>query len=243
MIRWLPHIAVTVFCAATLYQIHAPPGPRLIYNSSASAPTGWYRLHTDRDVKRGSLVAGFAPDKARELAHERGYLPEHVPLIKTVWAVGGERICVRNGRVSAQNRPDIYARAQDDFGRELPQLEGCFTLNVDEVFLVSIDVQTSWDSRYFGAVPMEKILGTVTYLGNKSERSDTLGGWARVKGVEGKIKANSAPGALSGCLHISFGGTPLGAGSTPILAGLPESMGFIGSAPYPDYHATSRKPQ
>lgn len=165
-------IAIAALCAliaASWHQLIAPPTPRLIYNESPSAPLGWYALNTNGVVKRDALVAAFTPDDARQLAHDRGYLPSHIPLIKTVWATGGERVCHDGQRVSVLNRPDIDALRQDGSGRALPVMAGCYILDETQVFLVSTDVQTSWDSRYFGPVSKDQVLGVVHYLGESRE--------------------------------------------------------------------------
>ena len=137
---------------------------------TASAPIGWYAVEEKSSLKRGDLIAAFAPAEARKLAASRGYIPEHVPLIKTVWAIGGERVCHDGLLVRVPNRPDITATGQDGLGRAMPVMSGCYTLNADEVFLVSLDVQSSWDSRYFGAVSGDLIIGPVRYLGQSSGR-------------------------------------------------------------------------
>ncbi len=155
----------TLVCGAAMWQVIKPPTPNLIYNESESAPQGWYVVDDASPIKRGAVVAAFAPAEARTLAHNRGYLPHNVPIIKTVWSIGGEEICSENGVIRAPNRPDISVMAQDGSGRELPSWDGCITLDEDEFFLVSTDVQTSFDSRYFGAVPLENILGTARLLG------------------------------------------------------------------------------
>jgi len=234
--------AMLALCIVTAYEIANPPTPRLLYNKSASAPIGWYVLNPDGEVTRDVIVAAFAPAEARKLAADRRYLPENIPLIKTVWAIGGERICSTNGVITTPNRPDIHAVAQDSLGRRMPQIEGCFTLTKNQVFLISTDVQTSWDSRYFGPVELHDVLGTVRYLGSHSESFGVAGGWARALGVDGKIKDNSAPWALSSCLHIFFRGAPFIMRSAPFLAGLPVAPGVYGSAPYPESPGLSRKP-
>jgi len=174
--RLIPAAAVTAFCAASLWQIISPPTPKLIYNKTVSAPIGWYAVETKRSLKRDDLVAAYAPAQARKLAADRGYLPEHVPLIKTVWAIGGERVCHDGLSVRAPNRPDISAIGQDGLGRAMPIISGCYTLNADEVFLVSLDVQTSWDSRYFGPVSEDFIVGPVRFLGKELGGSAGLAG-------------------------------------------------------------------
>ena len=122
------------------------------------------------------MVAAFAPDDARLLAHERGYLTSHIPLIKTVWAVAGEKICSEDGVVRVPNRPDIHALREDGSGRAMPVWTGCIILQSDEIFLVSTDVQTSFDSRYFGPVPVKNVLGTVDFVGPEPDRSGASGG-------------------------------------------------------------------
>ena len=176
LMRLIPAAAVTVFCAASLLQIVHPPKPKLIYNTTVSAPMGWYAVERKRPLKRDDLIAAFAPAEARKLAADRGYLPDHVPLIKTVWAIGGERVCHDGLSVRVPNRPDIALLAQDGLGRAMPVFTGCYTLNADEVFLVSVDVQTSWDSRYFGAVSDNLVIGPVRYLGKELDGPEISGG-------------------------------------------------------------------
>jgi len=152
---------------ASSVEIAFPPKPVLLYNPSESAPVGWYRLRPKDTLENDDLVAAYAPETARRLAHERGYLPYNHPLIKTIWAVPGAYICIHNTRVRVPNRPDIYQLSQDGLGRDMPKLSGCFTLKADEYFLISKDVQTGFDSRYFGPVTRENILGRVQYLGGR----------------------------------------------------------------------------
>jgi conjugative transfer signal peptidase TraF len=142
-----------------------PPIPRLIYNKSNSAPVGWYHLDPNTHYYLGSKVAAFAPEHARELASERGYLPMHIPLLKTIWAVSGDQFCVRDGTLFVGTGLRVSIDKKDQMGRAMPQLEGCHLLGKAEFLLLSTDVQASWDSRYFGPVSRENIIGKVTYLG------------------------------------------------------------------------------
>jgi conjugative transfer signal peptidase TraF len=231
-----------LICVFALADIFKPATPYIFYNKSESAPIGWYRLTPNQAVKRDVMVAAFAPEKARSMAATRDYLPAHVPLLKTVWATAGDEICSDNGRVTAPNRPVIKAQAQDAFGRNMPSWSGCITLSSNQYFLVSPHVQNSWDSRYFGPVERDNILGVVHYLG-QSARSEELGdGRARGKGADGKIKARSAPLGLFPCLHIFFGSAMRLCGGASVLAERPGITAVLGSAPYPEYPATSRNP-
>jgi conjugative transfer signal peptidase TraF len=229
-------------CVFALADIFKPATPYIFYNKSESAPIGWYRLTPNRAVKRDVMVAAFAPEKARNMAATRDYLPSHVPLLKTVWAEAGDEICSENGRITAPNRPDIYAEAQDAFGRLMPVWTGCITLSENQYFLVSTHVQNSWDSRYFGPIEKANILGVVEYLGDLETQEEAGDGRARGKGADGKIKAGSAPLGLFPCLHIFFGSAMRYCGSASVFAERRGITAVLGGAPYPDYPATSRNP-
>ena len=171
---------MTLAIIGTAGQIIFPPKPILLYNPSESAAVGWYRLRPDEPVVLGSQVAAYAPEWARRLADERGYLPYDYPLIKTVWAVQGDKVCYNNQSVSVPKRPDISVLGQDVLGRDMPQKWGCIVLGSGEYMLLSPDVQTGFDSRYFGPVRFENILGVVEYLENpknlkSSEKPDLAG--------------------------------------------------------------------
>ena len=176
LMRLIPALAVTAFCGASLWQILYPPKPVLLYNKTDSAPIGWYAVEQKRPLQRDDIVAAFAPHSARNFASARGYLPDHVPLIKTVWAIGGERICHDGQLVRVPNRPDISVLGQDGLGRALPVISGCYHLDADEVFLVSTQTANSWDSRYFGPVATKLIVGPVHYLGKERETIGKLRG-------------------------------------------------------------------
>lgn len=201
LMRLIPALAVTTFCAASLWQILYPPTPALLYNKTNSAPIGWYAVEAKRPLRRDDLVAAFAPQTARNFASARGYLPDHIPLIKTVWAVGGERICHDGKLVRVPNRPDIAVLGQDGLGRALPVISGCYHLDADEVFLVSTTTPISWDSRYFGPVSTELILGPVRYRGKERETIGKLRGRGTGFGRGWQDKSREA----------SFGAIPLSA--------------------------------
>ena len=221
LMRLIPAIAVTAFCVASAWQVLYPPKPKLIYNKTTSAPIGWYAVERKRSLHRDDLVAAFAPQTARNLAEARGYLPDHVPLIKTVWAIGGERVCHDGQRVRVLNRPDISVLGQDGLGRALPVISGCYRLDADEVFLVSNTISNSWDSRYFGPVSDELILGPVRYLGEKRDSSAQVGGLGtgqkRSLGRGGQDKRREASfGAIPLSAHL-FWEDSQGVGEAPII--------------------------
>ena len=158
---------ITAAIVGTTLQIALPPRPKILYNPSSSAPIGWYQLTDNYAPKRNDLVAAYAPDWARVLADERSYLPYDYPLIKSVLAIEGDEVCYHIDRVSVPNGADIPLPARDRLGREMPRkFVGCLTLGAGEFWIASPDVQTGFDSRYFGPIDQNMLVGGVEYLGN-----------------------------------------------------------------------------
>ena len=166
--------AIAGLCViAAAYDLAFPLRPKWLYNPSPSAPIGWYEVSQSGDYKRGNLVAAYAPMdapmNARRLADERGYLPFDYPLIKTVWAVAGDEVCTHNetdnSRVSGPNGSVFPRLSQDRLGRDMPLWTGCITLDEGQYFIASPDHREGWDSRYFGPVDKDHILGHAVFMG------------------------------------------------------------------------------
>ncbi|EQB08674.1 conjugal transfer protein [Sphingobium quisquiliarum P25] len=159
----------TVFAATTfaglsaVVAIVAPP-PLAIWNASASAPIGLYRIHPDRDPPIGALVAIAPPERLSRWLSARGYLPEGVPLLKHVAAKAGQRVCRIGAVVSVDVRRVAIARARDGQGRPLPVWQGCRTLQPGELLLLNPAHPDSLDGRYFGPLPASAVIGRATPL-------------------------------------------------------------------------------
>ena len=135
-------------------------------NLTPSEPLGlWRIIEPDRSILVGDLVLVCPPnsDEMRE-ARARGYLHfglcagRVAPLIKTVAATSGQMIEI-HGNVRVDGRPLPHSRieAMDGQGREMaPHQSG--EVPSGTVFLHS-DFPASFDSRYFGPLPVDGILG------------------------------------------------------------------------------------
>jgi conjugative transfer signal peptidase TraF len=152
--------AAVAFVAVAL----AAPAPWLIWNASASAPIGLYRIHTDRDPPVGALVAAMPPARLARWLAKRDYLPVGVPLLKHVAAKAGQRICRIGDVLSVDARPVAIAQTRDSRGRPLPIWQGCRTLRNGELLLLNPAVPDSLDSRYFGPLPASAVIGRATPL-------------------------------------------------------------------------------
>lgn len=137
----------------------SPPTVRFIWNASASVPIGLYRIVPGNHVDVTDLAVVMPPNDLAALLDERRYLPRGLPLIKRVLALSGTTVCRRGGAILAYDATYGKALARDTRGRPLPDWQGCRTLHDGEVFLMNWDSPDSFDSRYFGPLPLSTIVG------------------------------------------------------------------------------------
>jgi len=153
----------TVPLAASI--VWRPPA-LLVWNASASAPIGLYKLDAGESVRRGEMVVAWTPEPARTLAAQRQYLPANVPLVKRVAAVAGDRVCAAGKAISINGRRVAVRQGSDAAGRPLPSWNGCRRLETSE-YLLLMDNPLSFDGRYFGVTRSGDILGRAELLWRK----------------------------------------------------------------------------
>jgi conjugative transfer signal peptidase TraF len=135
-------------------------------NLTPSEPLGLWRIvEPDRPILVGDLIFICPPDTdAMRDARARGYLRfglcagRVAPLIKTVVATPGQAIGI-HGDVRVDGRPLPHSRVArlDGHGRPMVHYHGNVVPS-GTVFLHS-EYPGSFDSRYFGPLPMDGILG------------------------------------------------------------------------------------
>ena len=151
---------ITLFSSIAMLTICIlPPSPRLLWNASASVPTGLYLLAGTDQLKRGDLVAAQPPQALSRYMAVRFYLPLGLPLIKHVGALPGDTVCRSGDSITINGRAIAAARATDHLKRSLPVWQGCRHIAPGEIFLLNPDVPDSFDGRYFGVLPMRTLLG------------------------------------------------------------------------------------
>jgi conjugative transfer signal peptidase TraF len=136
--------------------------PWLVWNASASAPIGLYRVVAG-PVERGDWVLVRPPEDVVVLAAERGYLPLGVPLVKRVAARAGDAVCARMGVLFINGQEVARPLVRDRAGRPMPRWRGCRSLGAEEIFLL-LPPPDSFHSRYFGPVPRTLVIGRLTPL-------------------------------------------------------------------------------
>lgn len=135
-------------------------------NFTPSYALGLWRIAPlDRDPVAGDLIFLCPPQTpAFTLAVDRGYIRRGLcpgwmtPLIKTVAAIPGQHIAVNTSvRVDGVSVASSAVRERDAEGRALEPWSGG-VVPAGHLFLHS-DFAGSYDSRYFGPVPAEGLLG------------------------------------------------------------------------------------
>lgn len=152
---------------AALSAIKLPPdgGALVLLNDSASVPEGlWLRESRGAEaaakVAAGDVIA-FRPP-ARALPYVRAYMPEYLhkqSILKYVVATDGDTICRQGTRFSVDHRYLGTAMTEDGNGHALPTWSGCTVLRHGQVAVFSDRIPNSFDSRYYGPIPSNKILG------------------------------------------------------------------------------------
>ncbi|EIM01176.1 S26 family signal peptidase [Rhodanobacter thiooxydans] len=153
--------------AALAWAYFVSPLPRLVYNPSDSVAVGWYRVDPlarhagslSPAMHVGSIVLVPLPAAVAALAARRGYLPSRIPLLKPVAAVARQQVCIAEGSVRIDGVSVAAALRIDGRGRPLHTWSACRRLRPGELFLLSTTNPASFDSRYFGPVRADAVLG------------------------------------------------------------------------------------
>lgn len=138
--------------------------PALLWNTTASAPLGLYRLQSEGRPRVGDWVAARPPAVLALWLAARGFLPLGVPLLKRIAAIAPSVVCRTGATIVINGAMHAAARSADRFGRRLPAWSGCHRLTQAEVFLLNADAPASLDGRYFGPLPARTIVGRATPL-------------------------------------------------------------------------------
>jgi len=137
-------------CASLAFVISS----RLTYNVSASLPTGFYVLDDPHEpISRGDVVQFKPPLSVAPLIAQRSYLPAGYRLLKRVVALPGDTVCCEQGRFVINGVLFERIPPNDSKGRPLTPSRFCGQLP-DGVAVVATTSPMSFDSRFFGPVPI-----------------------------------------------------------------------------------------
>jgi len=127
---------------------------------------------THRGPRKGGWVVVCLPEAVSRLGRSRGYLGRgHCPgraseVLKKVAALPGSLVEVTpGGLVVDGERLATPRRLRDSAGRLIPALPaGTYRVAPGTVWIYSDYSLRSWDSRYFGAVPLAGVRSTARVL-------------------------------------------------------------------------------
>ncbi len=135
----------------------------IIYNSTPSVPEGFYR-YAGLEFDPGRIVLFSTPQIVRDYTLDH-YSSEPLQyFLKPVLAEQGDHVCYRSGEFLLNGEVFADVESQDRSGNPLPVWNECRNLREDEVFVYSGRVKNSFDSRYYGPVAKEQIIGAFVPL-------------------------------------------------------------------------------
>ena len=133
----------------------------LLFNRTPSLPTGFY-VYCGSQVHRGDVVAFALPQPAWHYAHLRGESID-VLLLKHVLAVGGDFVSTYDGQLRVNSELVGPVASVDSAARPLPHWSAARVLAGDELIVGSTH-DRSFDSRYFGPIHTDQVLGVYRRL-------------------------------------------------------------------------------
>jgi conjugative transfer signal peptidase TraF len=158
--RSVPHGFLYLYLGIGLLLLDLAPtlggfAPPLLLQMTPSEPTGVYWLSPlPPTLTRGMLITLPVPPQVQDLVFSHDWLPRswhgaEVRLVKPVAALEGDLVCVDDAAVFVNGHAQgpVYRQLG---GVDLPVIRGCWTLQADEVFLLSTAIPNSLDGRYFG---------------------------------------------------------------------------------------------
>jgi len=137
-------------------------------NWTSSMPIGLYREVPAR-LERGEIVLVCLPEEIAQVGRQRRYLPlgdcpEGVsPIVKKIVAIAGDEIELQEEFLAVNgvvvDRTPL--RSSDSLARPMDHVPLGRRLVADgEVWVLGSERSRSWDSRYFGLVPVESIVAS-----------------------------------------------------------------------------------
>jgi type IV secretory pathway protease TraF len=150
-------------CGVLLASALLPPRLRLVWNVSASAPTGLYLVWPGASPSRGATAIARVPARFRAFAAARGYLPANVPLVKRVAAAAPDSVCALGPNIFVNGKRVATRLRADRQDRLLPQWHGCIRLRRGE-YLLLMPHADSFDGRYFGVTLAPDMVGRARLL-------------------------------------------------------------------------------
>lgn len=155
-------LTIILIAANSLYQA----GFRI--NHTPSLPVGIWKIDQGfTEIKKGDHVWLTPTKQIADFGIKRGYLQENprcengsIPLLKTVYGLPGDTYSFQEDYIQINDQPIELAKrkAVDSKGRDMPKITGGIVED-NRLFVLTLHAQ-SFDSRYWGTIPEDNIIGT-----------------------------------------------------------------------------------
>jgi conjugative transfer signal peptidase TraF len=154
--RRLALAAGVSFISFVLVAVAATLAPSFVWNPTASLPRGLYRLDHGAPIVRGAVVSFAPPPRAVSVIAERCYLPPGSRLLKIVVGLPGDDVLIDETSFAVNGRAVGVVARHDSAGRPLTPAR--FVGALPSGFaVVATAARLSFDSRYFGPVPLSAL--------------------------------------------------------------------------------------
>ena len=155
---------ILIVLIAVAVSVLKKSGYHITCSATTSMPRGFYLVMPTKEIKRYDIVEFMPPPAALEFIAKHHWAPKSGLIIKYVFALPGDDICVRNHAIwiNGQKIGKVYHFYAP--GKLLPQTKICGKLKENEYLLLSTKKERSFDGRYFGAVTSSNILGKAVPL-------------------------------------------------------------------------------
>jgi conjugative transfer signal peptidase TraF len=145
-------LLAVVFTAAFYFSLS-----NFYVNISASVPIGVYLIAGDQNIQRGDYVVFYLPETIANKVRGRPWFDEKISLLKIVSGLPGDTYGVKGGYYYINGEPVGRTSLNDKQGKPLPQLPaGEHTVRPAHFLPLGIAVN-SFDSRYYGEIPLTKV--------------------------------------------------------------------------------------
>jgi type IV secretory pathway protease TraF len=167
--RWAMMGGVAIMSSA-LAATMASPAPLLLYPITPSLPPGLY-VRTGEPPAVGLIAAFPVPEAAWRYKAEIDETVHHDFLfMKPIVAGPGDHVCLRIPNDLYLNGARITQVAMTDGAdRSLPIWRGCRRLEPGELFTLSSAVSNSFDSRHYGPINVNAVIGVYRPLRGPNE--------------------------------------------------------------------------
>lgn len=130
----------------------------VIYNPTSSVPTGFYH-YAGKNFEIGEVVLFLTPDVVKEYTLRNHSSEGFEHFLKPILAKENDHLCFKDNKFLLNGKAFANVKTLDSRGNELPVWKECRKLSQNEVFVFSDRVENSFDSRYYGPIEINRIIG------------------------------------------------------------------------------------